>query len=89
MLQEAREAFALNKDLLFTIRAPSAAPMGVQDNVEAEPEPERSFTLAAAMSVLAAVGLAHVIMVAGGLAGSRCLMLRVLGIRSLFASPNV
>jgi len=77
LLDEAMRAFVLHKDLSDEIRVPNHKTQGhtawTPSSTPSNPEPKSSevFSVSSVLAFMLAVGLAHFIIVVGGLSGSR------------------
>jgi len=77
LLDETMRAFALHKDIFDEIKAPSPKKLNpdarASSSTPLDPEPEgsKSFSVNSVLTFMLAVGLAHFIIVVGGLSGSR------------------
>ena len=65
-------AFTLHKDLFSEIKAPSPkTPKPPAQSPSSTPESSKVFSISSVLTFMFAVGLAHFIIVVGGLSGSR------------------
>jgi len=70
LLDEAMRVFALHKDIFDEIKAPSSKTLN-PDSLDPESGSSKALLVSSVLTFMLAVGLAHFIIVVGGLSGSR------------------